>query len=339
LRLVLVGLAVWALSRLISTEDVSRARVLIARVGWPLGWVLLPTAVALGLDAAGWRFILVTLGYRVPWLRMLTLRLSVEALVLALPGGSVAGEVAKVALLDRRGGVPPARGAASLALTKACLFTTDAVYLGVAAVLVSTSTWAARNGASTPAPNWPVTLAVAGAVLTAVLGLGMFALLRDASLGARLADLLARIPIRRLQRWIESQRPGFADLDAAAGDFFAAPTSMRVRCLIPFALEWLVEGAETILILWLLGVPLGIKELLVLDALGSLLRAIVFFVPAGLGIQDAATIVLMKALGASDPIAQGAAYIFIKRTKEVFWVVAGFSLLAANRDLWRSSKR
>jgi len=133
-RLAVTAVAVLALFRLVRPDDVRRATVLIRAVGWPLGLVLLPTLVALGLDAAGWRAILRELGYLVPWRRLLELRLSVEALVLAVPGGSLAGEAAKLALLSRRWSVPATTAGATLALTKAHLISTDALYLGAAAI-------------------------------------------------------------------------------------------------------------------------------------------------------------------------------------------------------------
>jgi uncharacterized membrane protein YbhN (UPF0104 family) len=331
LRLAVVGIAAATLIHFIRAEDVHRARVLVTQVGWPLALVLLPTLLALSLDAAGWELLLSVLGHTVSWRRMLELRLSVEALVLALPGGSLAGEVAKVALLGRRTGVPASRGGASLALTKASLITSDGLYLAVAAVIA----WAsarARGGAL-----WPAGLAAGGALFTAVIGIGMFALLREASLATRFAAWLGGLGSVRLRSWIEARGHAVADIDDSARTFFAAPLAVRIRCVIPFALEWFVEGAETILILKLLGAPLGIGDLLLLDAVGSLLRVLVFFVPAGLGIQDAAAILLLRGFGVPDPVPLGTAYIVIKRTKEVFWIAAGSLFLAVRRDLWRST--
>jgi uncharacterized membrane protein YbhN (UPF0104 family) len=100
-------------------------------------------------------------------------------------------------------------------------------------------------------------------------------------------------------------------------------------------LEWLVEGLETLIIVRCLGLPLGIGEVLALDGIGSLLRAVVIVVPAGLGIQDATQVMLLSQFGISDPIASGTAFIFIKRTKEVFWIVIGLLFLAVRRDLWQ----
>ena len=324
--LVIVGIA-----RLFRAEDLTRARSLVLQVGWPLGFVLLPTLVAMSLDAIGWRSILRTLGQArdVSWLRMVELRVSVESIVLALPGGSVAAEAAKVGLLSRRFQVASMAGAASLALTKLMLVTGDAIYMAVATVLVLT----ADRGPQVRTAAW---LTAGGAVFTTVVAILLSLTLRRASLATRIARWLGKRRSERLRRWVEERQHRFEELDAAARGYFLSPRAARARCFAPFALEWFVEGLETFIILRCLGVPLGLGEALAVDSIGSLLRVIVFFVPAGLGIQDAAQILLLGGLGVPDPLATGAAFVLIKRTKEVFWIVIGMLLLVARRDLWRA---
>jgi len=333
LRIAAVAAALIALGRLVSAHDFARARALVVQVGWSFAFVLIPTLVAMALDAVGWKRILRTLGHVVPWRRMLELRLAVEALVLSLPGGSVAGEAAKIALLGTRAGVPATHGAASLALTKACLTVTDALYLALAAAWAT----ADRLAGGSVIASWPAQVAVGGAVFTGVVGVALFAMLRDASMATRLVGHVRRLPIARLRRWLDARHDQVRELDESVNGFFTAPLLVRLGCIIPFGLEWLVEGAETAIILHLLHVPLGVGGILLLDGVGSLLRAMAFFVPAGLGVQDAAMLVLLRALGVADPAAAGTALIVIKRTKEVFWVVAGSLFWAGTRDQWRRS--
>jgi len=332
LRIALAAAAVVALARLVHRGDIGRARSLIGQAGWLLALVPLPTAIAMALDAWGWRAILSTLGQTVSQRRMMELRLSVEALVLALPGGSVAGEAAKAALLQRRGGVPLAVGAASLAITKLLLIATDSAYLLLAALGAAAG---GGGGAGGRPAVVPVAVALAGAALTALVTFWLGRALRRSRSAGRLGRWLASLPSRRLRDWMESRQSRFDELDAAARGHFDAPRAERLRCFIPFMLEWLIEGAETWLILRCVGVSLGLGQTLALDAIGSFLRAVVIVVPAGLGIQDAVQIVLLREMGVADPIATGAAFIFIKRTKEVFWIVIGLLFLAVRRDLWR----
>ena len=54
-------------------------------------------------------------------------------------------------------------------------------------------------------------------------------------------------------------------------------------------------------------------------------------VPAGLGVQDAAYVLCLRALGVPDATTLGAAFVVIKRGKDLFWIVVGFLLLGLGR--------
>ena len=324
-RLALLAFALYGLSRLVHGSDLALALGLIRQVGWPLALVLLPTLVAMGLDVTGWRLILGALGASVRWRALFELRLSVEALVLLLPGGSVAGEPAKAALLTRRTDVSLPHAVASLALTKAYLVLTDGVYLTIAAG------WAAADVLLNleHATPLPARAAALSALAMIVAGLGLFALLRQAGLASRLAWALQRVRSTRLRRWVVRRERSFQEIDASAAAFFSTRRRTRSAVFVMFVLEWLVEGAETLLIVRCLGLPLPLGPILALDALGSLLRVVVFFVPAGLGVQDAALILLLAALGVPNAVAGGTALVLVKRAKEAFWIATGTALLVA----------
>jgi uncharacterized protein (TIRG00374 family) len=329
----LSGLAILALSRLVRPADVARAASLVAHTGWPLGLVLLPTAVAMFLDARGWQLILRTLGARVRLPTMVELRLSVEAVVHALPGGALAGEALKLALLGRRAGVPLTVGGASTALTKACLIGAESIYLALGAAAAGIALFL---GAAPPS-RLPIILAVVGSIITGLVSIALFLLLKEASWATAIGRWLARLPSARIRRWAEARSASFQELDQAAHTFFAAPLGTRLLCVLPFLCEWMTEAVETWLILRVLHVSLGFSSVMLLDGVGSLLRAMAFFVPAGLGAQDAAQIFMLRGLGVGEAATVGAALILIKRTKEVFWVVTGVLFLFVRKDLWRQA--
>ena len=327
-RPLLVVVALVALSRLVRGHDLDQALSLIRHVGWPLLLVLLPTLVAMSLAVTAWRMILRALGASVRWGPLLRLRLSVEALVLLLPGGSVAGEAAKAAMLTKRTSVSLPTAVASLALTKAYLFATDGVYLALAAV------WAAADISLLPGLPTRIPAITAGVSALVMTGgsVAFLALLHRASLATRLARALQRIPLARFRRWIAERERSFQEIDATAGAFFGRPLSFKTRVFLCFILEWLVEGAETVLIVRCLGLPLPLGPILALDALGSLLRVVAFFVPAGLGVQDAALILLLRQMGVPNPLAAGAALVLVKRAKELVWIAVGSLLLVGPKD-------
>jgi uncharacterized membrane protein YbhN (UPF0104 family) len=323
LRLATILIGTIAVAELLRGADVARIETLVARVGWPLALVLLPTGLAMGVDAIGWRVILGALGHPVKWRALLRARLAVESIVLAAPGGAVAGEALKVGLLRWRAGVPLTTGTASLALTKACLWGSEAAYL-----LIATVAAVVGGGGRWPLPA----VAVGGAVIVGTISAVAFAVLRDGRAAARIGTLLAHLPVARVRRWLEDRRTDFATLDAATRSFLEAPLGLRLRCLVTFTIEWLIEGAETLLILRLLGVDISVGDALMLDGVTSLLRALAFFVPAGLGVQDATQLFVMRALGVADATTAAGALIFIKRTKEVFWVFTGSLFFAGTKE-------
>jgi uncharacterized protein (TIRG00374 family) len=310
-----------AVVRLFRAADPIEVRHLVQRAGWPLALVLLPTAVAMGVDSEGWRLVLRALGRRVGWPALMRARVAVESIVLSAPGGAVAGEAMKVGLLSWRADVPVSAGAASLALTKACLWGGEAIYLLVASAAV----------ASAGATRGLLPLTLGGAAAVATLSATAFAVLRGGSAAARIGGWLARVPVARFRRWIDARRETLVTLDETARSFFAAPATLRARCLAMFTVEWLVEGAETLLILRCIGVDINVGQALALDGITSLLRAAAFFVPAGIGVQDVTQLLLLRQLGVADPTATAAALIFIKRTKEVFWVFTGSLFFAGSK--------
>jgi uncharacterized membrane protein YbhN (UPF0104 family) len=334
LRLAVVGVLVAATERALRLAELRRAFELVQHAGWPMAAVLLPTGLAMSLDARGLQQVLRTMGWRVAWPVLLPIRLAAEALVLAIPGGAFAAEAAKLGLLRRGGGVPLGVGGACLALCKACHIGGEALYLAVAAIVVSIggAARAAHGGLS------PWLLAAVGSLVVAGTSTALFMLLRDVSQVSRFVARLLPARAERLRRWAGARRAAFEQLDRVAQGFFAAPRSTRLLCVAPFALEWFVEGLETFLILRCLGASVGFGSAVVVDGVGSLLRAMAFFVPAGLGVQDAAQVALLAMLGVPDAAALGAALIIVKRTKEVFWLFTGLAIGAGKRKLWVNSQ-
>ena len=63
-----------------------------------------------------------------------------------------------------------------------------------------------------------------------------------------------------------------------------------------------------------------------------LIRAMAVPVPAGLGVQDAGYVLSLKGLGVQDAVTVGAAFVLLKRGKDLFWIAFGFLLLAIGGD-------
>jgi uncharacterized membrane protein YbhN (UPF0104 family) len=333
-RLAVLGVLAAATVRALHLGDLGRALEIVHGAGWSVLAVLLPTGITMSLDARGWALVLRTVGARVRWRVLLPIRLASESVVLAIPGGGIAAEAAKLAFLKSGAGVALGIGGASLGVCKALHIGGEAVYLTVAAIAVSVS--GASVGAHQLLPPW--LLAGAGALIVGCTSLSLFLLMRDVD--RVFSFFRRRFPWRseRVGSWLEARHASFARLGEAARGFFGAPASTRLLCFVPFALEWFVEGFETWLILRCLGAHVGLASAIVVDGVGSLLRALAFFVPAGLGVQDAAEVALLAMLGVPDATVTGMALIFVKRSKEVFWLFTGLGIGAAKRELWSNTQ-
>jgi uncharacterized membrane protein YbhN (UPF0104 family) len=103
----------------------------------------------------------------------------------------------------------------------------------------------------------------------------------------------------------------------------------RALGTLVFLAAWLVEAAETAVIARLAGIPLSMSAVLAIECALSLARSAVAFVPGGLGVQDATYATLLGALGA--PHESAAAFVLLKRAKEVAWIAIGFAVSSVRR--------
>jgi hypothetical protein len=316
-----LALLVWNFRHL----ELSATLSALAGVGPAVGWILVPIGVALLIDSVAWQSIFGALERRIPLMALYGIRLSSEAVLLSLSGGVVVSEGVGPVLLQRWG-VPVAESVATVAVRKLLLVVSQTLYIGLGvalgfAFLKDTST-AVLGG---PGLEWLMVAAVV--ILALASGAIMIGLLKGAP-GSRLYTLLARIPSRRLGSWLIKHRDPFSALD----QHFAIALGLKwTQLLGPTTLllgAWIVETLETWLILRLLGVELSFIQVWAFEPALSLLRHLVFFVPAGLGFQDVGYVAFLKAAGVEDALGRGSAFVVLKRAKELFWAVLGLGLLA-----------
>jgi hypothetical protein len=320
-RIVLVGAAVLLLQRVLSGADLAHVGALVGARGPLLLLVLAPYALAIAADAAAWRLLI---GVAVPYARVYQIRLSCEAILLSLPFGAVAAEALKPGLLARRCAVPMSRAISSVAARKTLVMAAQALYL-LGAVVLGFPSLRAGSRAILGIDGLPWLLLGAAAIF-AFASLGLQALLRRGALAGRLHAFLRALQIRPLTRWLERRRASFTAVDGQ----LAAPAPLRTRALALVLLYavWLIEAGELLLILRLAGVRLGYGEALAIEASASLIRSFAFFAPAGLGLQDLGYLVFLRAFGVAGALDAAAVVVLVKRSKEIFWILVGYALLA-----------
>src|SRR5262249_8564336 len=94
---------------------------------------------------------------------------------------------------------------------------------------------------------------------------------------------------------------------------------------------WFAEAGETWVLLRLLGIDLSFSMVLAFEPVVSFARSAAFFIPAGLGVQDAGYMAFLRQAGIPDAVTRAAAFVLLKRFKELVWIALGWILLLATR--------
>lgn len=289
-------------------------RAIVASFG-ELGWRLLivlvfPFSLITACDTLGWRFAFRR--DRVSFWTLARARLAGEAVNGTTPTGSVGGEAVKAWLIRDR--VPFRESLPSVIVAKTTITIAQALFL-LLGVLVA----------------WP-TLS-AGAVwllkpMTALLALEIaavagFVYAQMCGVVAGGGKMLERIGVvRAAHRGLPLRR-----IDLSLSLFYRREP-LRLGLSIGFHfLGWVASAAETWLILWLLGVPASPATAVIIEACGTAVRFVTFFIPAHLGALEGGNVAVFLALGL-DPAA-GMSAILVRRVREAAWVGLGFVLLRA----------
>ncbi len=323
-------LAIAVVAYTLRDADLRTTLKLLRTLGLGFLWVLIPYAVGTFFHALAWRRLLLTLGRPTPTLSLMGILLASEAVRMTFPGGPALGESMSVVLLKERFGIETSQGVASIAAKKALVTFTN----GVTVLLALGLGWSSIRAASTRlfGGPWLVALFIGSAVALFALAGSMVVALVSQRTVRRMAAGLARLPIRALRQWLSDREHHIAAADSALAAPFARG---RWLTLVPpgilVLIQWGAETVETVLVLRLLGAPLGLVSGFASEVAGSLIRSFAFVLPAGLGVQDAGYITMFDALSGTRLATIGAAFVLVKRAKELFWILVGYILLFLGR--------
>lgn len=298
----------------------------VLRMGPAAGLAFLPWLGGMTMDAMGMRFVLVAMGRRVRLASLVLIRVATEALHMTAPAGFLVSDSMAASLLAAREGVPLGGGAVLAVGRKWLVTRAHAAY-----ILLGASLGSAALGAISRRDLGGVWLApaiAASALLPLGLSLGLGAGFRGHEPLARLQSALTKLPWdsvrRRMAVWQAYASAGDASLRrvGAAREATWSATACFFCC-------WLFEAIDTVVILRLLGVPLDLGFAMGAEVAVSMLRSAGNVLPAGLGVQDAGYATLLPAMGVAPDAA--AAFVLVKRGKELVWIAAGYALLVLLR--------
>jgi glycosyltransferase 2 family protein len=321
-----LGLLAWVLR----SADLGRALGLVRSLGFWLPFLLLPNFAAFVVDTGGWWLSFARLGARPRYGRLLAVRIMVDALMLGLPSGAVVSETVQPYLLKRRCGVPTESGIVASVARKFFVVVSHGLFLALSTALA----WPLLERDSTAAigrRGLPWALVATSLVLVGVAVGGVLA-----TAHGRVADRvhrgLDRFGGRWLGSWLERNALRFQRTDESLAAFFGRDPMALLPSVLLYVAGWFLRSVETWLFLWLMGVSLPLPAAMVVETALILVRAMAVPVPAGLGVQDTAYVLCLKALGVPEATTVGAAFVVLKRGKDLFWILLGFLLLGVGRQ-------
>ncbi len=106
--------------------------------------------------------------------------------------------------------------------------------------------------------------------------------------------------------------------------FFGSSQRLALEPLLLTLFGWMMEAAETWLILSLLGQNLDFGSALAVEATVVFVRHLLFMLPAGIGAQELGYAALFGALGVG--LEASAAFALLKRGRELLWAAVGYGL-------------
>jgi uncharacterized protein (TIRG00374 family) len=296
-------------------------------------WILVAALPELGwlvAETVGWQWGFRVLGRRVAFGTLFRVRLSMEAVGATLPGGVVLAESLAPSLLKAHADIPMVEGVTGVLARKFLLLGSQAAYM---LLIFLVGTRALRETSlkvlGRPGLEW---LVLAGALVLGAAALVVRLTLHRGAVGKRLYGLLRTLPGSRWQAFLVSHRKRFCQADNQMSRFFGARKRRLSLAALPFVVAWMVESAETWLLLDLVGAKLDFVTVASFEVVVVLLfRHLLFVLPAGLGAQDAAYVAFLSAVGIRDPVTLGAAFVVLKRGKELAWALLGAGCLVRGR--------
>ncbi len=274
----------------------------LATAGWGLLWLVPLHVLTIGLDSEGWHDLLWNQGHRLSrsylgWAACV--REAMHALVPISAGGVTAG----IRLLWIRG-VPLAEAVANVVVEGT--LTVASEWLLVFMTLIAALWWLPRAGPLTAV----VGLLLAGSAV--VLGLIFWA-----QIHGRVFEWMSRQSLRLNARFRSADTPADPQaLRRAVRGIYSHPRAL-VRCTLWQMASIGAGGVEIWIIFRLMHLPGSLVFALLLQCLGRAVRSFTFFMPGGIGIQEA-VYALLAPVGQMSP-AMGIAISLASRFRDLLF--------------------
>jgi hypothetical protein len=299
--------------------DVDAVMHAVTGIGYSFPGILTIYFIGCILDVLAWKRLMPLSGTTIPFARLLAVHIAGESFYRFIPGGAVVGDSVKTILLQKQFHIDSSQAVASVVLRKIFMGIAQVFYIGIAVVI----------GIVLHRAGTPAVLEITGGILAVALFIVFFSMaawIRKGTLCMSLFALLMKIPSTTVRQTLSMKRHVFTETDMLLHDILRRRRADVTAATIFFFGNWLTELLETVLILVVLGAAIPVTGAMLFEPVISLVRSIAFIFPGGLGIMDAGYVSALQMYGIQQAAVIAAAFIVVKRSKELFWILIGLSL-------------
>jgi uncharacterized protein (TIRG00374 family) len=318
LGIVLIGL-------LVSQFDLAGAWERIHSIGYVSVIILLPFLGLHLLESYAWLLLFPATIKKIPFSPLLKIQVIAETVSMTLPAGMPVGESLRPFLCLRFMEIPVPAGVASVAVRKLMLGANQGLYTLIGA-LAGFSFLQSASRQMLGFEGLGFVMAGSGLVVFAAFFVFILLLLNGKA-ASKVHALLMLVPFRKVKAWLLKMESGFHETDEELKTIRGMHAGRFILIMSSFLLAWFMLALESYIILKLLGADISFQQVIAIDTTLSMLRAIFFFIPSGLGIQEIGYLAFFNVLGISDAVIIGAAFVLLRRFKEILWYAAGYVIM------------
>lgn len=320
LKLVFISLGLYILYVTVRGVGIENIAQNIANLQWRLLPLLFFYPFIFAFDTLGWSYSFPKeLPRHVPFVQLFFIRIIGETLNAVIPfSASLGGEPIKAELLKRNHGIPLAEGFASILIVHTTFWVSLNLFV-IGGIAVTFRTLPLPPVLWNSVLVFLITLGVVAAFLIVGLHLGIFRQVHALGdkwkwWGSLSADKSAR----------------FLKLDGEIKAFYTSnPRRFFLSTFFNF-LGWFTGSFEVYFIAKLLGMPIGLAEAWLFEALIQVLRIVTFFIPSSVGAQEGGIVLIFSQFGYPAPLSL--TFALIRRLREVLWIALGLFLWSLMED-------
>ena len=301
-------LFIWALR----SVDVTEVGNLVKKTGFGLLAIVITYGLVAWFDALAWKCAFKPEeAEAINPLDIWRIRTIGETFNAITPLGTMGGEPVKAHLLKEKYGLTYKQGVASQVVARTTLTVSLILFMIPGIVFLFMD-----NGI----PESFKTSSLTGLITFSVL-IFLFLLFQVTGTLSRMAHRFNRLFPSR------TPRPSLEHLVALCGmmsGYYRQHRGLFLKSMTFAFLGWVAGVLELYLTLYFLGIPVGFKELWIIESLLQFVRAASFFIPLSLGAQEGGLILIFTSMGMAGPI--GLAVSFVRRIRELAWIGLGLLL-------------